>query len=1516
MPVIPAGDLTLLRSRSHRSTIYGSFLKPLTLHTSLVNSGALTRGATSIPFDGGGGSYYAQVEAYQTLWVGTAPGTNDVAEVRIRSVASGDGGTTGTFTVAPNTIVWVNNQYLTVKHNYELWPMYPKIDLDTEVFYKDSDITYSNQNSQPDPAGDIDIWPRAQFIRNGEAVFWIDASNCYAVASGASVSSYALSVFPSTGVTTTFNTSTGIGYIVVTSTTQDYYWLKFTITDSNGKSQVTYRCVFVHHPDRSNALYPHVDFQIEQLSGSWERGGWTSKIAVNANSALADIPDGTYTILWKESIWKKDAELPVIVRDGNRLYIDPVLTYTITPSGANCDIDVTFHCGIMDDGKTVSDGTSVSIDFSIAAGGGPTNVSGTTTDSQVSLNTTFSGVSCSSSIVVENAANTVAILTQAYESGQVVSNSSEWPSILKVFPRTMIAGYSRSDNLSQNLAPGTGYSRNRIAITTIDDLLRNHFMFSISLEARPDGSVNRWYRYAKWLTIGRACHHIWRWHSTLMQVADVVGLTDNTDGRAYAEFEEGSLYSMADNMARLHGVRAHVVCNKEGKIHLTQDAQLLPDTPRGALTTAATITDNDKSGEVSILRNPEDRVAFVYTSGLVFSAAFSADERGEQMPNVEPYCSTAPGLIPSTEGQGTVDLDRQVITSQNHSNQIAGRIYAQVNNTYPEIRVKMRDYLDYLDIHLAEFWEIDIATGDTIREIALTDQKMIPRQVEARISGGRLQVDAVFEPEMESDDGVAATFCFDELPALPGIPELPTDGPGAIVTAGSVYYKAPTGDSWTLRTAEATSDIIQDPFWRTRQNTTNSSSAILLRGGVGFIKRSTDGGVSWSTVTPSNPPNDAGDSPAPTAADLDFKILDGSYATQSEFISLATWTAGGGERRSWLYFTDDDWATDSAVALAIGGNSVSSWDSATDITTSAEEPTKQDPHQAEESNYWVAKLSSTTFAVAFGATGGTVNEKGYVRIVDTSVPTVYSAYKFTTIDWDFGAASIVELSVNRFLVAYTEYDNVTDNAFELWLRAGQESSGVITWGTAVQITGYDDPDDFHLSQLTSAYALLTACENASFSDAIVVTISALSVSVGVAQAFTTDDVISCLSMALSSTKTVVLYNQYRPSGAGTRELKTIVANISGTTVNMASTTHSLATDSSDSPQYPHGVTLSSTTFLVGYARVDGGSNEGKLKVGSVSDTDTISFGSEVEYYNDVFALVTLDAFSSNRAVVLYEDSGAWGFYAKIITISGTTPSVGAASYFTPDDNDEAPKIRVMNSSQFFVSYKTDDPVDGVINRYTIGNLDTGEFDGLGAVIGRGSGAKAWVTGCDNSSLQLLEVELLPGLGILDYDLGSATFAQVDARTYYAIPAATFGNDDILYVAGRMNAPQGLSNPSHIIYSATGALIWSETEATWGADHCGAIYEAPDLTLFAVRNRTNQCKLYVGSAVGVSLRSTSSLNDGVDFHGLTVSVDAVALLAGKSADSILVVGSMWPYYVWTDLTADHGVAAGINAIEIL
>jgi hypothetical protein len=789
MPAIPSGDLTLLRAEGHRSDIYASFLKPLSLHTSRVNASP-SRGAQSIAFDGGAGSHYAAVEAGQTLWVGSTPGAVDFGRVRIQSVTSGDAGVTGTYTVDPNTIVWINNLYLTTKHNYELWPWYPYINPSTEVFYKNRTLAYTDQNTNVSPVVIANIWPRAQFIRNGEAVFWVDASDSYAIKNGETISSYSLTAYPTTGVTVTFNSGTGVGYVVATSLTQEYYWLKFTVTDSNGESQSAYHCIYAHNPDRTGSTFPHIDFQVNQLVGAWDRGGWYAQLMLHDNSSLADVPDETFSVLWKESYWGIDAKLPTLIRDGNRLYVNPKLSYTITPSGANCDVDVTFHAGILDDGASVSNGTAVSVDISIVGGGGPTNVNGTTTDSQVSLNTTLNGVACTDTIEVENAGNTITIITEDYTSGAIVSNDSEWPSELFVFPRNMIVGYLRRDHLTTNLAPDRGIQQNQVDITTIEDVLRNHFMFSISLAARPDGSVNRWYEYAKELTIGRAAHHIWRWHSTLMSIANVYGLTDNTDGRAYAEFEGGSLYTMPDEMARQAGIRAHLVCNKSGDLHLTQDAQLLPDTPRAALTTIANVTDDDVGGEIGILRNPENRVALVYASGIVYNEIFSADSRGIQMPDLSPYCAIAPTTLPGIDGEGTIDLDRQVITSQNHVNQLAGRVFAQVNNEYPEFRIPYHgDYLDVLDVHLAEFWEMDIVASDTLREIVLSNQLLIPRQVNVQVKSGdggnTITTSVVFEPEQDGYDGVS-TSCFTDMPVLAGTPVLPSLGSllaGTIVTS-------------------------------------------------------------------------------------------------------------------------------------------------------------------------------------------------------------------------------------------------------------------------------------------------------------------------------------------------------------------------------------------------------------------------------------------------------------------------------------------------------------------------------------------------------------------------------------------------------------------------------------------------------------------------------------------------------------------------------------------------------------
>jgi hypothetical protein len=789
MPQIHTNDLSLAREEGHSADFYGSFLQPTTLWAAQVN-GAHSRGETTITFDSGTGSAFSAVQAWQTIWVGTSAGDKDVGITRVRSISSGDGGVTGTLEVAPNWFPWVNNMYITMLHDYRLQPMYPYINPSTEVFYKDGDVAWSDQNIDLAPVVIAEFDARSKFIRNGEAVFWIDASNSYAMKPGETISTYALSVYPATGVTVTFNTSTGIGRIVCTDDTIGAYWAKFTVTDSNAESQISFRCFFAHSTDPSDSTYPHIDFNLNQANGQFDRGGYYAQIAVNDETTFAEMPENTFCTIWRESIYGLGNSLASVIRDptlGDIEYFNPVVGYTMVPNGPNWDVTVTFTAGVLEQGSPAANGTAVDVDITLN-GGTPQNKAGTTSGGTITLAHTFTSEPGDGTILVEDSANSRTVVSDSYKQGNIVSVTGEWPSTLRAYPQHLIIGYLRKENVQQSYAPRGGHGTVSYDITTIEGLLKNQFMFSVSLASRPNGEVNKWYEILKDLSIGIAAWHIWKWHSSLFEVADVLNLRDNTDGRAYAEFEGGSLYTMPDNMARNHGIRAHVVCNQMGQLSLSQDIQLLTDSERSALTTIATIEKEDRSAEMGILHNDEDETAFVYVSGLYFGGTYAPNESGEQAPNVEPYCATAPGAVPSGSGENAIHLERQVLRSQQHCNEIAGRVYGQVNNPYPEVRIKFHgDYWNLLDVSLEEFWQIDVALDDTIRNIYWLNKNLILRETSLvySVEKGTVQVNATFEPEADAYPGVSAP-CFGNMPVIAGTPVLPVLGTflaGTIVTS-------------------------------------------------------------------------------------------------------------------------------------------------------------------------------------------------------------------------------------------------------------------------------------------------------------------------------------------------------------------------------------------------------------------------------------------------------------------------------------------------------------------------------------------------------------------------------------------------------------------------------------------------------------------------------------------------------------------------------------------------------------
>ena len=1565
MPVIPSGDLELLRAEGHTSVVYASFLKPDTLWWGQVNSGALDRGDTAIPWDNGGsggGGDWPAVEAYQTIWVGTTPGGNEIGRVRLQAFSTGDAGVTGGLTVAPNVIPWADDLYLTWKHNYEFWPMYPYIDPITEVFYKDGNIAYTDENVDSKPVVVVDWSQRAGFIKNGELTFFFDASGSYATADGAAITTYAMTIYPTTGATVTINAGTGIGRVVITNLTQEYFWCKFTVTDDNGKTQISYRCIFAHDPDRTGSTFPHHDFTINQLAGAWERGGWYTQLVASDNVSLNDVPDGTFAVLWAENGWGIGTDIAYVKRDSQKLFVNPKLGYTMVPNGGNCDITVTFESGVLVDGVPAANGTSMALDLSVN-GGAPVPKTDTTTDGILTLSHTFVGEPLNGTILAEDIGNTRTIIDGTYIQWATIAAEGEWPSIMKAFPQSILVGYVRKENLTFSTASQGGTGQDTLEITTIEDVLRKQFMFSISLAARPSPST--WYEYDKSLTIGRACHHIWKWHSTLLEIADVKGLLDNLDGRAYAEFENGTLYTMPDTMASQHGIRAHIVCNKKGQIYLTQDVQLLPDTDRAALDVIANVTHADRSGEIGILRDYEDRVALVYASGLVFSETFSLDENGDLMPDVEPYCAMAPGELPSGWGEGTVNLERQVLASSAHLRQIAGRTYAKENNLYPEIRIRYHgNYLEYLDFDIAEFWEIDLGVGDTIKELAIPDLNLILRSVAARVDvdaiGGTIRADTTFEPEMEAELGVLTdcpsgpTDLGGEDPIIPAPAELP----GAVITASSGEYLPAGSNAWTERTTESTQDIIQDPFWRTRQATVDPTYSILLKCGSGHVKRSTNAGVSWSDITPStDPPNDASDSPAPTKTSVTYFRLDASIINQGEFTALARWQNSADEWRSWIAFTDDDGATWSWKSLFAPP-------SPSCISIGTENPAFESyavNFDSGTANNPIIQVDTDTYVMSYIQSD---DDRCYVIAFTMSGDTPTFGTRVYTGGYDFGAGSygkICKVDTNKFAVIV--FTSLGGGDYDHVVRIGTVTGNAISFGGSYGVRTQDELDYLSIGLSHLAIGSPTTTEIVVFSvgEAAVDSGGCAATSDWRAQctwgsisgSVVTFDTDTCDAYTVRKWYPIVSgynwaldVNHYVDSlgvkmgsnvlfiwsrGPGTRYFYAVGAGSGSGNLGTAQTIGTYLSGPPDwrSPDVYTIQTLSATKALFMYNEyhewTTGNGNESDNELhGCVITLSTLtpSIGSDNHFetnywYYDNMYLAIMDSTTAVFAAHLY-DANCSAF--TLLDIDGDDITiVKRCAQILDDGHVFAPFPYTSEKFMFVHSYFTSPSYEAFLYTDThiddIGCIDY-QSRALGVQIDKLTGAKAWATLHNGTELELLEIALSTLAISNRTSLGNATEAQVDAETYIAWPFAAFGDDDSVYVFGRMNDPDGLGDPAHAILTVDGGSSFSLLEDGFSTDIISALHQYGDLLLIA-RDSGNNTKIYLWDGAAFQLKSTSLLNAGIKVSALAFDYrDYTIVLGSNAANSIMVVLSVYPYTDWIDITGDHPIGNSVFAVEIL
>jgi hypothetical protein len=747
------------------------------------------------------------------------------------------------------------------------------------------------------------------------------------------------------------------------------------------------------------------------------------------------------------------------------------------------------------------------------------------------------------------------------------------------------------------------------------------------------------------------------------------------------------------------------------------------------------------------------------------------------------------------------------------------------------------------------------------------------------------------------------------------------------MTGASVNYKSASGDLWVQRVSAGVADIASDPFWRVKQGTSSPASAIVFRCGTGSIRRTTDAFAAVDVdVTPgTNPPNDAGDSPAPTVGNVTFRQMEGSYLVQDTFVFMATWQNASSVWRTWLLYTDDNGSTWTWQSVSSGvGDEVDSYDTAQVLKDDGE---------------WPAMLDGVAMTPSKGIMGYVMWDgdlEGRVRVYNIQTGGVFvQGDEYQVTHWpdatvkEFNYVKLIRWDNTKFLAVYEVYNETWSpigERFQVWARSGELTGDIVNWGEAklVSINATGRATGITVKQISETKAAV--CYGAFgwyVSLRIITRLGNTIISVGDERQLDgyrldgyNDPAIHVLSdtfLAVSFVRRVLSWEPGYP--VGEEYLYTVLAVIGTSTAVFQPTT--VKEVSSDLVYEVRGHALDSTSYLIAF-REQGSSRPIRGVVATVTGFG-ISLGTEQGIDNDTWGWELL-RLTDDSFLLEYQSRDNWpdALLHKVGTISAGTISMGTETD-TLDDHGEPSALALHGATKVVTLYQNiavHPSGDYNIKAQVIHIEEDGLANrGLGLSLSKGAVEKAWLTLNDDNNLVLVAYDL-PDLTLIAAErLGAASWSETEDRSYLCYPFVPFGYDDAVYVFGRMNAPRGFGNPTHIIRTLDGGSVFEAIEDGWLFDHCGALVVDISGTMFAIRNQAAKATLYRDNIDNnLVLKVTLPFDAAVAPHGMLVDfVSQDVYPASWGADPVMVVKIAPPHLTYTDLTFNHDNTDGIESI---
>ncbi len=265
-------------------------LAPATVLAARVNGASFTYPILSVPFDTVTTGAYSDCRVGQMVMFGSSAGNDDYGRSYIRKAPTSDTLYIGMSSegIHDGEVTLSDNIYITVLDLFVVVSKTPKIIVqgtsDFATLYKDGDLAYSDQTSEPPPVANAGPAVAAT-IDSGTGVITVNfdalsASHAsFATADGASLSSYLWDVRDGT-ITVGADSDSAISATFPAG----FRWISLTVTDDNGKSHTCYVPVYARDPAADDGISIFSDVQLHVTPKGQE---FSCKI-------LSDIPYGTY----------------------------------------------------------------------------------------------------------------------------------------------------------------------------------------------------------------------------------------------------------------------------------------------------------------------------------------------------------------------------------------------------------------------------------------------------------------------------------------------------------------------------------------------------------------------------------------------------------------------------------------------------------------------------------------------------------------------------------------------------------------------------------------------------------------------------------------------------------------------------------------------------------------------------------------------------------------------------------------------------------------------------------------------------------------------------------------------------------------------------------------------------------------------------------------------------------------------------------------------------------------------